>query len=179
MKIIAFTGMPFSGKSEAVEIAKRNDIPVIRIGDMIWDEVKSRNLELSDENVGKIANDMRKKHGKDIWARRTIEKIKKMKTEDILVVDGVRNDEEVETFKQNLAKDFILVAVEVPDKLRYQRAMNRNRQDDALDLEKVKLRDKREIGWGIDRVIASADIVISNKGSLEEFQRKINNLFKR
>lgn len=171
--------MPFSGKSEAVEIAKRNDIPVIRIGDMIWDEVKSRNLELSDENVGKIANDMRKMHGKDIWARRTIEKIKKMKTEDILVVDGVRNDEEVETFKKNLAKEFILVAVKVPDKLRYQRAMNRNRQDDALDLEKVKLRDKREIGWGLDRVIASADIVISNKGSLEEFQRKINNLFKR
>lgn len=171
--------MPFSGKSEAVKIAKEFDIPVIRMGDMIWDEVRSQGLDLTDENVGKIANNMRKEHGEDIWARRTIKKIKKMKTEDILVVDGVRNTEEVETFKQNLAEEFILVAVEVPDKLRYLRAMNRGRQDDALDLEKVKQRDKREIGWGLDRVIASADIVISNRGSLEEFQSKINDLFKR
>lgn len=171
--------MPFSGKSEAVNIAKKFDIPVIRMGDMIWDEVRAQGLELSDENVGKIANDMRKEHGKDIWARRTIEKIKKMKTENILVIDGVRNAEEVETFKQNLAEEFILVSAEVPDKLRYQRAMNRGRQDDALDLEKVKQRDKREIGWGLDKVIALADIIISNKGSLEEFQSKINHLFKR
>ena len=68
MKIIAFTGMPFSGKSEAVEIAKKLGIPVVRMGDMVWDEVKKQGLEINDGNVGFIANKMRESHGMDIWA---------------------------------------------------------------------------------------------------------------
>ena len=178
-KIIAFTGMPFSGKSEAVKIAQKNKIQVVRMGDMIWDEVRNHGLKLTDENVGRIANDMRDQYGKDIWAKRTIEKIKNMKTKDLLVIDGIRNEEEVQTFKKNLGKDFLLVAVEVLDTIRYKRAMNRGREDDALNLEKVKQRDNREIKWGLKKAIASADIVISNNESLEEFQSKINHLFKR
>ncbi|HEC81032.1 MAG TPA: hypothetical protein ENI42_01220, partial [Thermoplasmatales archaeon] len=38
MKTIAFTGMPGSGKTEAVKIAKELEIPVIRMGDCVWEE---------------------------------------------------------------------------------------------------------------------------------------------
>ena len=47
MKIIAFAGMPFSGKSEAVRIAKDYKIPVIRMGDMIWEETKKQGAGLT------------------------------------------------------------------------------------------------------------------------------------
>jgi len=171
--------MPFSGKSEAVKIARDKKIPVIRMGDMVWDEVVNLGLELTDENVGKIANDMRDQYGKEIWANRTIEKIKNMNNIDILVIDGIRNQEEVQTFKKKIGDDFLLVAVEVLDSIRYKRAMNRGRRDDALDLEKVKERDSREIRWGLNKVIKSADIVISNNETIEEFKNKINHLFKR
>jgi dephospho-CoA kinase len=177
LKIIAFTGMPFSGKSEAVKIAKEQNIPVIRMGDMVWEETKKQSLELNDKNVGTIANNMRKKYGIDIWAKKTIEKIKKIKNTNILVIDGVRNLEEVEIFKKKLGDDFLLVAIQVSDKLRYKRAMNRNRKDDSKDLVKIKERDNREISWGLDTVIASADMIISNEGSLEEFQNKIKQIF--
>ncbi|MCJ7571122.1 MAG: flagellar hook-basal body complex protein FliE [Candidatus Thermoplasmatota archaeon] len=177
MKIIAFTGMPFSGKSEAVKIAKEQNIPVIRMGDMVWEETKKQNLELNDKNVGTIANNMRKKYGMDIWAKKTIEKIKKIKNTDILVIDGVRNLEEVETFKKKLGDDFLLVAIQVSDKLRYKRAMNRNRKDDSKDLAKIKERDNREISWGLNTVIDSADMIISNEGSLEELHNKIKQVF--
>ena len=40
MKIIAFTGMPASGKSEAVQLAKDKGIPVIRMGDLVWEETR-------------------------------------------------------------------------------------------------------------------------------------------
>jgi len=177
LKIIAFAGMPFSGKSESVKIAKEQNIPVIRMGDMIWEETKKQRLELNDKNVGIIANNMRKKHGMDIWAKKTIEKIKKIKNTNILVIDGIRNLEEVETFKKNLGDDFLLVAIQVSDKLRYKRAMNRNRKDDSKDLAKIKERDNREINWGLNTVIASADMIISNEGSLEELQNKIKQIF--
>jgi len=178
VKIIAFAGMPFSGKSEAVKIAKDMNIPVIRMGDMVWEETKNQGLELNDKNVGKIANDMRKTHGMDIWAKKTLEKIKSIEESNILVIDGIRNIEEIEAFEKKLGKDFVVVAVQVSDKVRYQRAMNRGRKDDSKDLNLIKERDKRELSWGLGNVIASADIVISNEGCVEDFQKEIKKLFK-
>ena len=177
LKIIAFAGMPFSGKSEAVNIARELNIPVIRMGDMIWAETKSRGLELSDENVGTIANSMRKEYGMNIWAKRTLEKIKSIKDADLLVIDGVRNIEEIETFEKELGKGFLLVGVQVSDEERYKRAMSRGREDDSQNINLIKERDKRELSWGLGGVIASADIVISNEGPIEEFEQKIKELF--
>ena len=179
MKIIAFTGMPFSGKSEAVKIAKEMKIPVIRMGDIVWEEVKNRNLEINDKNVGFVANEMRGKNGKDIWAKKTIEKINSIKKPEIIVIDGIRNQEEVETFKRKLDEDFLLIAIYVSDKERYKRAMNRGRKDDSKNIDKIKERDRREIGWGIQSVIASADIIISNEKGIENFRKEIKKVFKR
>lgn len=176
MKIIAFTGMPFSGKSEAVQIAKDIGIPIVRMGDMIWAEVKKRGLKINDENVGTIANQMREQYGKDIWAKRTIEKIRSLKNVEFIVIDGIRNTEEISTFKRELKGDFIIIAVEVPEEIRHKRALSRGREDDSKNLEKIKERDKREIGWGIDTVIASADIVIINDRSMKEFHEKIKDV---
>ena len=177
MKIVAFAGMPFSGKSEAVKIAKELNIPVIRMGDMVWKETKNQGLEINDSNVGKIANNMRKKHGMDIWAKRTLDHIKKLEKTELLVIDGIRNSEEVDFFKKNLGQDFILVAIDVSDKIRYKRAMSRGREDDSKDLKLIKERDKREKSWGLDKLIKSADIIIKNEGSLENLQKNIKDIF--
>jgi dephospho-CoA kinase len=99
-----------------------------------------------------------------------------MKPVDCLVIDGVRNVEEIETFKRELADDFIVVAVEVSDKTRHKRAMSRKREDDSLDIVKIKERDRREIGWGLNAVIASADIVISNEVNINDFKEEIKKL---
>ena len=169
--------MPYSGKSEAVKIAKEQNIPVIRMGDIVWEETKKQDLELNDKNVGTIANNMRKKYGMNIWAKKTIENIKKIKNTNILVIDGIRNLEEVYTFKKEIGNDFLLVVIQVSDNIRYKRAMNRNRKDDSKDLVKIKERDTREINWGLNTVIASADIIISNEGSLEELKSKVKQIF--
>lgn len=178
MRIIAFTGMPFSGKSEAVKIAKERGIPVVRMGDMIWEETKKQGLELNDQNVGMIANNMRKIYGMDIWAKKTIKKINSMKKTDLLVIDGVRNIEEVEIFEKKLGKDFVLIAIEVSDKTRHKRALMRNRKDDSMDPDLVNHRDRRELSWGLGNVIASADSVVTNEGNLEDFKTKIKKLLK-
>jgi len=177
MHVLAFAGMPFSGKTEAVKIAKGMDIPVIRMGDMIWEEVRNRGLELSDKNVGTIASQMREKHGKDIWAKKTLEKVKTLGKTDFLVIDGLRNSEEIDMFKKELGRDFIVVAVTVSDEIRHQRAMNRSRGDDSKDIKKIKERDKRELSWGLGKVIESANIIISNEGAIEEFQKRIERIF--
>jgi len=178
MKIVAFTGMPFSGKTEAVQIATSLDIPVVRMGDTIWDEVKKRGLDLNDVNVGKVANQMRKKCGMEIWAKKTLSIIQQMKNTDSIVIDGIRNVEEIDVFKKELGQDFVVIAIHASKKIRYKRAMNRGRFDDSNDIEAIKARDQREIKWGISVVIASADIVISNEGTIDEFRDKIKNILR-
>ena len=177
MKIIAFTGMPCSGKSEAVQIAKNMKIIVFRMGDMVLEEVKNQNLPLDDKHVGAIANQMRIKFGKDIWAKKTLDKISKYKNLEYIVIDGIRNAEEIVTFKKNLGKNFIVIAIVSSDEQRQMRFLKRGRVDDSKDIKDLIERDKRERNWGVDSVIASADIVISNQGSLEKLKSEITKIF--
>jgi dephospho-CoA kinase len=179
MKIIAFAGMPCSGKSEAVQIAKEMDIPVIRMGDMVWEEVRNRGLYLNEKNVGAIANQMRKDLGMDIWAKRTLDKISQIDKTKQIIIDGIRNIEEIEAFKKKLGKDFILIAVTATDKTRQRRFLNRGREDDSLDIQDLKDRDKRELNWGLGTVIASADIIVPNEDDIKEFKKEIRNILNR
>lgn len=176
MKIVAFTGMPLSGKSEAVKLAEDQSIPVIRMGDFVWEETKHQGFELNDKNVGTIANSMREKYGMDIWAKRTTEKIKKIKKTNLLVIDGVRNKEEIDFFKKELGNDFVVIAIIASDDMRRQRAFSRKRIDDSATKHSFEERDKRELHWGLGGVIASADIIVSNEKDMKSFQQHVQKI---
>ena len=173
MKVIAFTGMPASGKSEAVQLAKGKGIPVVRMGDLVWEETKRQGKPLDDKHVGAVADGMRKQYGMDVWARRTVERIQTLKKAPMVVIDGVRNMEEIDYFKKVLGPEFLVVAVDAPDELRRKRAIARGRTDDSKNLKDLEDRDKREIRWGLQKVIADADIVIPNNGALDVFRKRV------
>jgi dephospho-CoA kinase len=179
MKLIAFTGMPASGKSEAVQLAKNKGIQVIRMGDMVWEETKQQGKPLNDKNVGDVAYSMRENYGMDIWAKRTVEKIRSMKKSPLLVIDGVRNMEEIEYFKKELGMDFLVIAIDTSDELRRKRAISRGRTDDSKNIKDLEERDKREIRWGLQKVIADADIIIPNNGTIENFKKHVLTVLKK
>jgi dephospho-CoA kinase len=165
MKIIAFTGMPASGKSEAVQLARDKGIPVVRMGDLVWEETQRQGRPLDDKNVGDVAGTMRKSYG--------------MNKAPLLVIDGVRNMEEIDYFKKELGRDFLVIAIHASDELRRKRAVSRGRTDDSKNLKDLEERDKREIQWGLQKVIADADIVILNNGTLDDFKKQVTALFKK
>ena len=177
MNIFGFTGMPWSGKSEAVKIAKGKGIPVYRMGDLVWKEVEQRNLALNAENVGKVAQEMRKKYGNTVWAEKTVKEILKNPQDSTIIIDGIRSIEEVQFFRSKLSDSFKVVAITAPDELRHKRAKKRNRIDDSLSDKDIQRRDERERGWGIEKVINEADIIIDNGFSLASFREKIHALF--
>lgn len=174
MKIIAFTGMPASGKSEAVQLAKEKGILVVRMGDFVWEETSRQGKKLTDKNVGDVADSMRQKQGMDVWAKRTVKKIRGLKKTPCLVIDGIRNIEEIDYFKKELGTEFHVIAIDASDELRRKRQLLRGRTDDSKDIKDLEARDKREIGWGLQKVIVSADSIIINNGTLKEFQKKIH-----
>ena len=174
MKIIAFTGMPFAGKTEAVQIAHELGIPVVRMGDAVWAEVKQRGLALTDRNVGAVATEMRKRCGMDIWAQRTVEHLRSLNNTPCLVIDGIRNLEEVEYFKKEFGPCFVMIAVDASTSMRKQRSLRRKRVDDTP--HSFEERDKRELSWGLGEVLASADIVIPNDSTIHIFKKKVKHV---
>ncbi len=47
-----------------------------------------------------------------------------------------------------------------------------------MSIEEFREREKKELSWGLGNVIAMADIVIINEGSLEEFKEKVREILR-
>ncbi len=177
MKLIAFIGMPASGKSEASAVARSLNIPVVSMGDEVRKEAKKRGLPPTDENIGGTGTDLRRDEGMDAVAKRCIQKIR-AKRGYVVVVDGTRNIEEVNYFKEQFGDDFKLIAINAPFDLRFERVKKRARSDDMTGIEELKRRDEREKSWGLDKALGMADITLNNARSIEEFKEEIRKLFR-
>ena len=180
MKIIAFVGMPASGKSEASNVAREMNIPVVTMGDVIRKEVELRGADPTDG--GRIANELREKEGMDAIAKRCmvmIEEKMKENPSEIFIIDGVRGIAEVDYFKIHLGEGFMLVsiAIDSPIEERFDRIISRKREDDMDNIEQLKERDAREIGWGMGEAIAASDRIIENTTTLNEYRKNIHELF--
>ncbi len=177
MKIIAFVGLPLSGKSTAAKVAEELGIPVVVMGDIVREEVRRRGLELTDENAGKVATELREKEGLDAIAKRCIPIIReKAKEKGIVVVDGIRGIAEVERFKKEFGDDFILINIESPIEMRFERALKRKRDDDIKTIEELKKRDERELSWNMGEAIKVANFTIENTSDIQTFIDKIRDL---
>lgn len=175
MKIIAFVGMPASGKSEASRIAAEMGIPVIIMGDVIRKEVLKRGLEPNDSNTGMVATDLRKCEGMDAVARRCISLIREAGSK-LVVVDGVRGIAEVECFRKEFGEGFILISIYAPIEVRFSRVKKRGRSDDMNSIEGLRKRDERELSWGMGEAIDASNVEIENNFTLETFRKDVNDV---
>ncbi len=179
MKIIAFVGLPLSGKTTASRIAEEMGIPVVVMGDVVREEVKRRGLELTDENAGRVASELREREGMDAIAKRCIPMIReRLDEKGIVVVDGIRGIAEVERFRKEFGDDFILINIEAPLEVRFERALRRKRDDDVKTIEDLRRRDERELSWNMGEAIRLADITIENVGDIDEFKEKVREVIR-
>lgn len=166
--VLGFVSLPGAGKSTALKAVKDLGSIVI-MGDVIRAETQRRNLPLTDENLGSVASDLRRKEGRGIIAKRCLDKIKNKET-NVVFVDGLRSMKEVEVFRQYW--DFPVIAIKISQKKRFEIIKKRNRDDDPTTLEELKQRDKREINFGLQNVIENADYVIYNNSTIKKLKKK-------
>ena len=177
MKVFGVTGMPGAGKSVAVEVAKKYDIPVLRMGDFIWEEVRRRGLPITSESVAEVAMQMRTDFGPGVWAEKTVDRLKSIHPE-AAVIDGIRSEAELEVFRHRLGQDFTLVAIHASRSTRLMRLLERHREDDVKDEGEFIARDERELGWGLGRVIALADIMLVNEAAMPDLREQIEHVIR-
>ncbi|MDR0198727.1 MAG: AAA family ATPase [Methanomassiliicoccaceae archaeon] len=172
MRLIIVTGMPGTGKEEFLNVAADMGIPFVRMGDVVRDMYSKVSRE--GVSVGEFAESERKIHGYDIWAKRSLERM----GGDIFLVDGCRSMDEVDQFR-SLTDDVTIVSVHSSPEARYARLIKRNREDAPSSLEEFILRDEREMGWGIAKIMALSDVTVPNETTLEEFRELSKNALER
>ncbi len=176
--LILLAGMPGSGKSVFASKAREYGFGVISLGDVIREEAKRKGLELNPKNMLMLAKELRKIYGKDIVVKLALERILDMlDMYSIVIVDGIRNLEEVEFLKNNIMAELMIVSIHASQKTRFRRLVERGRSDDPKDWHSFLSRDYEELSLGLGNVIALSDIIIVNESSIQEFYRSIENFF--
>jgi dephospho-CoA kinase len=175
--ILGVAGMPGSGKSLVLKVAKENGYDAVVMGDVVRQEAENKNLQPNPENIGKIMLELREKEGKDVIAKRCIQKIEEAKKYKV-VVDGIRSLDEVEEFKKRFPKFSLMVICSSPE-TRFQRLYRRRRSDDAEGWDVFNKRDMRELGVGLGNVIAMAEYTVVNEEALEVVRNRVKHVLRK
>lgn len=174
-KLIVIVGMPGSGKAMASRVARDLGYPVLVCGDVIREEAKKRGLPPTPENIGILMLKIREEEGRAVVACRLIPRIQ-AQCSNVVVVEGARNVEELDELRRHF--DVQTLAIHASPSTRFSRLKSRNRSDDPRNWNEFMVRDQREIDVGIDRLIATANRMIVNEGSLREFKYSVSKLLK-
>jgi dephospho-CoA kinase len=177
MTVIGVVGLPGSGKSEAAEVAREMGVPVVTMGDVIRAECRERGLDPATDH-GTVAKALREENGPAAIAERSLPVIEdEHGGHDTVLVDGIRSDVEVETFRDTFGESFALLEIDAPFDVRAERLDLRGRDASVEEGgESLDDRDERELGFGMGEAMAVADVTIENTDTLAAFQRRVRTL---
>ncbi len=169
--VIALAGMPGSGKSLVVDMARKSGFDSVLMGDVVREEARKRGVEPDAANIGSIMLELRRTKGKAVIAQRCIPKIVSTARQKV-IVDGMRSLDEFEEFKRHFSK-LVLMAVHASPETRFMRLFHRRRGDDATSWEVFHRRDIRELSVGLGNAIAMAECVVVNEDPPAVVKRKV------
>lgn len=175
-KLIALVGMTGSGKSRASDYFKKKGYPVIRFGDAVEKEVKSRGLEVNEPNERIVREDLRE-HGKNMGAlAQLMEPLIEtaLTSHDVVVLDGLYSESE----RRYLVKKYpfiTIIAIYSPPRLRYQRLSQRGVR--PLTENEAQGRDIAEID-NMEKAgpIAMADYTVLNTKDEQFFTNQLEQI---
>jgi dephospho-CoA kinase len=179
MKVVGLTGTIASGKSSVKEaIMRKKSCDCVLLSSLIMEEtIKKRGLPVNRFTTQNLGNELRQKYGSDVLAKTAMNFMQKNK--EVLIIDGLRNPGEVEFLKRNNGTNFVLIAVDAPREIRWQRVVQRNKPSDPKTPEDFAKVDDRDQGVGepdygqqVRKCIEMADYVLTNDGSYEDFLKK-------
>jgi len=165
MKLVIITGMPGAGKSEVAQVLRDAGFPVIVMGDIIREEIRSRGLEANSANTRLVMLDLREREGPAAVARRCLDGLKTI-TSETVVIEGCRSIAELEVFEQ-YAEAVTVLCIHSSPSTRFARLRQRARDDAPPEWSTFRERDLREISVGLGGIIALGDIMLINEGSIE------------
>ncbi len=176
MIIVGVTGTLGAGKGEIVSVLKTKGFTHFSVRDFLTQELIKRSTEINRDNMTDLANELRRLHS----PRYIIEQlyIQSVAKGGNAVIESVRTLGEVD-FLKSQTKDFYLLAVDAPQKVRYERIVGRKSDLDKVSFEKFISDENREMTssdptkQNIAVCMTCADVLIINDGDLDGLHRQI------
>lgn len=177
--IIGLTGPICSGVDTFAEILKKErGFLWFSYSDILREEARDREIELTRVSLQDLGDELRKNEGLGVLSKRIAKKIKE-RPEENYVVGNIRNPGEVHEMRKIFGDRFVLVKLDAPSEIRFQRLFNRRREKDPQnfpDFVKMEERDlgKKEAEHGQQHaaVFALADVEIDNSQALHDLREK-------
>ncbi len=182
---VGVVGQIAVGKGILVDyLIKKLGFVSFSLSSILHEELKGKGIKgFTRKTLQDMGDELRKKEGDDILARKAIEILKTNGGRHV-VIEGIRNPGEVEFLKKN--PSFILIGVKANRELRFKRLLQRAKPWDPKTWNDFVKVDRRDLGVGqkrsgqqVGKCLAYCDYVLTNNGSLEDFRRKVKELMKR
>jgi len=138
---------------------------------VVRESAAERGLEASRDNLIAVGVRLRVEEGPGVLAARILPRLKGR-----AVVDSIRGPAEVARLRT--LPRFILLGIDAPVKLRFERAVKRGRLGDGASLDEFIRKEEREnseaeTGQQLRRSLALSDRVIRNDGTLDDLRRSV------
>ena len=183
--IVGVVGQIASGKGILVRyLTEKLDFASFSLSSIVHAELKKKGVkEFTRQTLQDKGDELRKKEGDDVLAKRTIKQIESDKIRwNRIIIEGIRNPAEIEFLKKN--PSFILIGVKAKRKLRFKRLLSRDKEWDPKNYNDFLKIDRRDLGAGqnksgqqVRKCLAYCDYVLTNNKDLKDFQRKMEKLF--
>ncbi len=173
--IVGLTGRNCSGKGEAVEFLKTKGFYSYSLSDVIRDEIRGRGMDVTRENLIKVGNELRRRHGHGVLAERILERLEPDRN---YVIDSIRHPAEAQALSRR--SDFLLLAVQASAQVRFERIRQRDRPGDPQTFEEFRQTEEKELGNSgserqqLDSMEDLANHRIRNETTLEEFHNRLS-----
>lgn len=176
--IIGITGTFAAGKDAVADYLESKGFEHFSLGHEIVDVAKERGIESTRDNLRILGNALREQFGSDYLPKRVLEK----STKEDVAIAGIRQPGEIKFLKTK--PDFLLIAVDAPIELRFERMRERAREGDPQTIEELAEKEKKEMeseGKNVQKIhecMEMADYKIVNNGSFEELHKEVDNAIK-
>ncbi len=175
-KLIAIIGMAGAGKTEVINfLQEKHGWPKVYFGDVVFDELKRKNLEINWKNERNIREKLREDHGMGAMATLSLKRIKKnLKENNIVLIESLYSWDEYKIIKKKFKEKFETIAIFTPKNIRFER-LKTTKIRPIKTKKELENRDYTEIE-GTDKggPIAIADYTIINNKTLTKLKKEVN-----
>ena len=190
MNVIGIVGPVACGKGVVVDyLIQKYGYVSFSLSSLVHDELEKRGIAVfTRATLQDIGDELRKKEGDGVLAKRAIKKLKaeslklKAKSSKVqkIIIEGIRNPGEVEYLRT--ITGFYLIAIDAQREIRYHRLLKRGKPWDPTNWKAFLQVDKRDSGNGklsngqqVRACMKLADLHLANNMDIEHFHEDIKN----
>lgn len=180
--IIGLTGRIAAGKETLTYFLRKKGFIYLETSKILAEELEKRGLEINRWNMQNLGDEIRGRDGVGGLMKMLLEKTESGKN---YIFDSLRNAGEAEFLRKN-AEDFILIAVDAPQKIRFERILKRNKPSDPKTWEDFLKVDNRDffdetnpMGQQVRKCMELADFKIVNASDLKKSMKGIEEVWEK